>query len=261
MKKILIGLAVVLAIVTGAIFALMSNLGAVVETVVEGVGSRVTATAVTLGRADVAPAKGRASLEKLAVANPEGFRTPNAFTVGEIEVELDPASVADTVVVIRQIVVAAPQVTYEFGANGTNIDIIRKNAEAFATALSSGSASSQPAQGEQGEQGEPSAKVIIENLIMKDGQVTVHSGLLANNDLTAALPLIHLKDIGKASGGANAAQVAEIVIAALTKAATKAASGIDPNVLTDKIDKTVEQIKTPDDAAKAVEGLKGLMGQ
>ncbi|MBT7506647.1 MAG: hypothetical protein HN644_10265, partial [Rhodospirillales bacterium] len=47
------------------------------------------------------------------------------------------------------------------------------------------------------------------------------------SSLSTDLPDIHLTDIGKESGGASPAEVADEIISAITKYSSSAASGID----------------------------------
>ncbi len=48
-----------------------------------------------------------------------------------MRLELDTDSVTSDIVVIKEIFIEAPEVTYELGGDGSNIDAIQKNVDAF----------------------------------------------------------------------------------------------------------------------------------
>ena len=118
---------------------------------------------------------------------------------------------------VNEIVVAAPVVNYEFGDGGSNLDAIKANVDAYAKSFGGGSSA------ESG--GE--TKIIIENLIIRDGEANVSGGLLGDKSVGTAIPSIHLKDIGKDKGGASPAEVAERIIDSLTASVTGAVGKLD----------------------------------
>jgi hypothetical protein len=271
MKKILIGLAVIVVIVLGGLFYLWSNLGSLIKTAVEEAGSRVTQVKVTLKEADTGNlTSGAMALRGLVVGNPSGFKTDSAFQLGEISVKVDPSTVTSDTIVVKEVVIGAPQVTYEFGSGGSNIGTIQKNVEKLTGGggSSSGGSSSDSSGGK---------KVVIENLYVRDGKVEVSADFLQGKKTGTSLPTIHLKDIGKSKGGASPAEVAEQVIAAISKSATSAVGKLDVGAIKDAlgkelgakmgdVQKTLEQStggatdalkKGSGDAEKTLKGLFG----
>lgn len=229
MKKLLIGLAVLVVIVAGGIFYVWQNLGSLIKTAVEEAGSRATQVKVTLKDVDAGKVtEGALALRGLVVGNPSGFKTDSAFQLGEISVKVDPATVTSDTIVIKEVVIAAPHVTYEFAGGGSNIGTIQKNVEKLAGGGSSSSSSSSSEGGK---------KVIVENLYVRDGKVDVSADFLQGQKTGVSLPAIHLKDIGKSGGGATPAQVAEQVIAAIAKSATSAVAKLDVGAIKDALGK------------------------
>jgi hypothetical protein len=271
MKKILIGLVVVIAIIAGGLFYVWHNLGSLIKTAVEEAGSRVTQVKVSLKEADTGKlTQGALALRGLVVGNPSGFKTDSAFRLGEISVKVDPSTVMSDTIVVKEVVIASPEVTYEFGASGSNIGTIQKNVESMAGGGKAGAASS--------DGGGAKKKVVIENLYVRDGKVDVSADFLQGKKTGASLPTIHLTDIGKSSGGATPAQVAEQVVAAISKAATSAVGKLDVGAIKDAlgkelgakmgdVQKTLEQgTGGATDALKkgtggAGDALKGLLGK
>lgn len=215
MKKVLIGVVVVIVLIAAGIYWFASNLDSFVKTAVEEYGSKATKTKVTLDSVKLSLTEGKGRLTGLTMGNPEGFKSDSAMTLGEISVALDTASLGSDIIVIKEIDVGAPKVTYEIRQGGSNFDVIRKNVDAYAGS-SGGSGSS-----------EGGKKLVIENLYIRDGKVNVSAAALAGKSVGAPLPTIHLKDIGKDSGGATPAEVADKVIKAISSGATKAVGTLD----------------------------------
>lgn len=119
--------------------------------------------------------------------------------------------------------IQAPKVRYEVGATlGSNLGKIQENVDAYTRALGGGGGSSQPAESKPAEGG--GTKLVIEHLYVRGGQVTLGTAASSSAAVGAPLPEIHLKDIGKSSGGATPGEVASQVIGAITKGALDVAA-------------------------------------
>ncbi|MGE0118207.1 MAG: hypothetical protein AB7S71_03060 [Dongiaceae bacterium] len=275
MKRILlIGGGVVVVAVAAIVVFLFTGLGSAVKTAVESIGSEATKTTVTLNEADVSITSASGALRGLVVGNPSGFSGPHAFKLDEISVTLDPASVTGDAIVLKEVVVNAPAVAYEILASGNNIDAIRANVDAYANAQGGGGASSSSGSGS-------GTKLIIENLYIRNGRVDVSSNLLQGQNLGAALPEIHLTDIGKDKGGATPAEVAEQIVDALAQGVGGAVASLDiegqlkglatgTGGLTEGVGGVATDAVTgsgtggslvPEGADKAGDALKGVLGQ
>jgi hypothetical protein len=231
MKKILIGLLIIVVIIAAGVFYLWQGRDRFIKTAIEEAGSRATQVSVTLKQVDTGNVlDGSVALRGLVVGNPAGFKTDSAFKLGEVSVKVDPGSVMSDIIVVKEVVIAAPQVTYEFGANGSNIGAIQKNVEKLAGGSSGGGSSSSS--------GDSSGKkVVIENLYVRDGKVNVSADFLQGKQTGTNLPAIHLKDIGKSSGGASPTVIAEQVIDAIAKSATSAVATLDVGAIKDALGK------------------------
>ena len=209
-----VGGAIIIVVVVFAF--VLSNLDALVKEAVEKIGSEATQARVTLNKVEISLKSGSGALNGLKVGNPKGFQTPSAFELGRISVALDTGKIGGDVVVIKEIVIDRPQVTYELAGTASNVDAIKKNVDAYAKQFSSGGAK------KSGE----GPKLIIDNLYIKGGQVGVSAAFLKGKSLSTPLPDVHLKDIGKKEKGADPAEVAQKVIDSMTQGASKAVSGL-----------------------------------
>jgi hypothetical protein len=209
-------------------------------------------------------------LNGFTVGNPQGFETPSAFSLGAVSLHVDAATVTEDPVVIKEIVIDKPAITYELGDGGSNIDAIKRNVDAYASKFAGGqSESSDDSEG---------PKVVIENLYIRGGKISVSAAILAGKSMDAPLPDIHLTDIGKDSGGATPAEVAQKVIDSMTAGIGGAMSSIGVGKTLDSLKNTLggaageatEALgKTGEGAAGAVqegvgkagESIKGLFGK
>ena len=218
-RGLLIGGGIVVVIVVAVVGYIAMNINPIIKDSVETYGSEITKVAVKLNEVDISPWSGEGKLAGLTVGNPKGYQTDNAFSLDVVSIKLDTSSVTGDTVIIHEIVIAAPQVTYELGPGGSNIDVIRKNVDSF---MGGGGKPSGEAKSEDG-----GTKIIIENLIIRDGNISVSAALLQGKKLSVPLPGIHLKDIGKDQGGASPGEVVDQIMASVTEGATKAVGSLD----------------------------------
>ena len=218
MRIILIALGVAVVGAVGVFMFVLSSLDGLIKDAVEAHGSQITKVRVTLAAVEIDLTSGRGALSGLSIGNPPGFETPSAFDLGSISVTIDASTLADDTVVIREIVIEGPVITYEIGADGSNIDAIQRNVDEFMAQFGGGGSSgSSPGEG---------PKLVIEDIYIRGGAVNVSAGFLDGASLGSELPDIHLEDIGRRGDGATPAEVAERVIAAITEGATSAISGL-----------------------------------
>jgi hypothetical protein len=219
MRIVLIAVVVVVLGAVGALLFVLSSLDDLIQEAVQTYGSEITQAKVSLAEVDIDLTSGRGSLRGLSIGNPAGFDTPSAFELGAISITIDTGTVTDDTIVITEIVIEAPVITYELGANGSNIDAIQRNVEAYMARFGGGGTATDDDDGE-------GPKLIIDDLYIRGGEIKVSAGFLAGKTLGTALPDIHLEDIGRSDGGASPAEIAEQIISAITDGTTSAISGL-----------------------------------
>lgn len=248
-KKVLVVVGVLVVVVAVGVYWFASNLDSLIKTAIETYGSEITKTEVTLDKVEISPTSGVGSLSGLTMGNPAGFESASAFKLGQVSVTLDTGSIGGDTVTIKELVIAAPDVTYEIGSAGSNLDAIRKNVESF----TDGTGASPGGAGSGGrDAGDGSTKLVIENLYIRDGKVNVSATALGGKTLGAPLPDIHLKDIGRDSDGATPGEVADRIIKAVSNGATQAVGTLN-------LDQALGG--APGVAKDAVEKGKGLLEQ
>jgi len=228
MKKIVIGLGVLAVVFAGGLLYLKQNAPKIIQAVIEDQGTSITQVPVKVAGVDLSLSDLKASIRGLTVGNPTGFKTDHAISLGEISVKISKDWTMD-LIVIDEVIIRAPEITYEIGSNGSNISVLQNN---IAKSMGGTSGGSQPAtRSSKGASGDSGPKVIINHLYIKGGKVNVSAAIMAGKTLTTALPDIHIKDIGKDSKGASPAEVVDKIISAITKSANTAAGSVDLSAL------------------------------
>lgn len=268
-KLLLIGGGIVIVVLVGVGYFFYTQLDSIIKTAIEEVGSRATQTQVKLDGVSVSLTGGTGKLSGLTVANTKDFKTPSAFKLGEISLALDTGTVTSKTVVVKEVVVAAPQVTYELNnTGGSNIDAIRRNIDSFVKQYGGASGSPQTTA-----KSDPAneTKLVINNLYVRGGKVEVSASMLGGKTMSVPLPDIHLADIGKGKGGATPAEVADQLIDAIGNSAAKAVASLNLDKLKDAAGQAVEGAKgqlqniqqgaggAGDAAKKATEGAGGAL--
>ncbi len=157
---------------------------------IENVGSRVAGVAVQLKEVRLSLLSGKGALRGLRVANPRGYRAPQAVTVGEIYVALRPLSVFSDRVQVRTVVVQAPEIHYEKHGDKTNLEALQANVEASLAA----------------DRDKAGRKLQIDSLIVRDAKVYFYDKPDAPPK-TYTLKEIHLRDLGRGPEGVTGAEL------------------------------------------------------
>lgn len=227
MKKILIGLAVIILLVVGALVYVYVNLDNIVKSTIEEAGTRVTLADVTVDGVSIETTQNTAAINGLVVGNPDGFNSDYAFSLGNISVRLDGSTLTSDTIRIIEVVVDSPSVIYELGNGSSNIATIQRNVEAFVQRVS-GPTGAGGADGEtSGDGAAGGTKIIIDNVYVRNGDVGVSASFLQGKKLSTNLPEIHLTDVGKDDGGATPAEVAGEILTAINASVFKAVSNLN----------------------------------
>jgi uncharacterized protein involved in outer membrane biogenesis len=207
MKKwMLIGSSTVVVIIIVLLIVGVSNLGPIIKSAVNTHGPKITKTEVRLGDVGVSVFSAEAKLKDFYLGNPKGFNSPQAMNVGVIYVDVDEKSLTGDAIIIDKIEVVAPEITYEKIRGTDNFKSILNNVKKSVGAKPSKKGSEKEGEGR---------KIIIRNFIVKDGKVNLAMAMLGGKSLSASLPDIHLKDIGKKKKGASPAEAFKEIFAEL----------------------------------------------
>jgi hypothetical protein len=213
-KKIGIGVLILLVLIGGGVWYLFSDLDRLVKNAMQTYGTKAVQAPVAVDSVSLSLTTGQGAISGVTVGNPAGYYTRQAFGVGTISVTLDTGSVTGSgPIVIREVDIDRPAVTYEVGGGGSNLTTIQHNVQAYAASELGGGGSQSSA---------PQRKLIIIDLYVRQGEIGISATALHGKALNVPLPQIHLTNIGQANGGDTPAQIGAAVIGQICDTAAKA---------------------------------------
>jgi len=230
MKKILttIVLVVVVLVIVAAIIVGV-YLGQIVKKVVNTYGPQLTQTTVSVDTVTLSLLTGSASLKGLVIGNPQGYKLPNAISVGKVAVGVDPTTVFANKVVVRSIRVESPEINFEGGLSGNNLSKILDN-------VNSSGGQSGPVSTNAAAAPASQKKLEVDDLLISGAKADVLITSPVQREVNLTLPDIHLTDLGKGDEGITAADLTRQVLNAITTATletvAKQALNLDQNAAT-----------------------------
>ncbi|HUQ52465.1 MAG TPA: hypothetical protein VM692_09605, partial [Gammaproteobacteria bacterium] len=122
----------VLAAVAIAVAAAMhygaGRLDGAVASTVERYGAEITGTDVDVGAVDLALTDGRADLDGITIANPQGYETDYAVRIGHASVSIDVGSLTGDVPVIDELTLDGALINAEQRETASNLTDIQHHA-------------------------------------------------------------------------------------------------------------------------------------
>jgi len=206
-KKLVLVLVAVLLVGGGAAigYYFLSNLNSLVAGAIKKHGSQVTETQVDVSGVDISLREGRGSIHDLRVANPDGYGAQDVFSLGNITLDIDLASVRKDPIVIDEIRVQGPQINAELSKTGSsNVDELRKRVQAYTTSSSKS--------GRKGNE----KKIRIKKFVFEEGRVVVDASAIGIEKKEITLPQIRLANVG-GSEGAAPDEIAKIIVTTVAK--------------------------------------------
>ena len=187
-KRILKIAGILLILLLIVVFLLASH---VVKNSINHLGPMVLGVPVSVEKVRVYLLLGHIHIEELVIGNPEGFKTDTMFNMHKLTVNFSPRSLFTDTIIVHEVLVVAPDVTYEATLSGSNIGALQKQL----------GGDDKP--DEKKDDKKPGKKVIIERFSLTDGKVGLSLPGMMGTALPIPLPTIELTDIGKEKEGAT----------------------------------------------------------
>ncbi len=257
MKKVIISIVLLLALIAGGALFLFSNANDLIKAQIEQQGTKFLGTQVSVSAVDLSLTEARLTINQLDVANPEGFSVQNAFALNEITLDL--GEISQEPYTVQALVLKKPDVLYEFDANGKgNLIVLKDNLQAALP-----KSKSEPEPTEAG----ANPLVIVENVIVKDVTLRLDFTNLPMGDYElekknyeVVLPEFNAGSVGKPNGipadqvgAAVAKAMLDNVIARAKVEAKKRLEEEAKKRVKEEVDKKKDELKD-----KAREKLKDL---
>jgi hypothetical protein len=258
MKKALGIISVLLLLIAGAAWYMLSGAGDFIRAQLEQQGSKYLGTTVSVFKVDLALTEGRMTISDLDIKNPQGFSNEDAFSVDAITLDL--GEVINEPYVIQTISINAPEILYEVDKDGQgNLIVIKNNLTAN---LPTTKKESEPVS-----QDAANPLVIIENVTVSNVRLKFNFEKLPTGDLNidtkayeVTLPTFNAGAIGQPNG-LPADQVGVAVVNAMLDNVIAAAKSEVKKRLEDEAKKKVKQELEKQKGKlldKASDKLKGL---
>ena len=206
MKKLLITAGIAAAAIAIAVFIVITRMDSLITKAINTYGPEIAGTEVRIDGVRVSFLSGRATITNFTLGNPKGFRSPRAMKVASVSVSLELPSLLSDTVIIRHLEIIEPDITYEKRGGTDNFQSIARHAEQKAKerGLVSG----------DGDEAKPGKKLRVREFIVNGGRVTLYTPDLPSGAASAAIPEMHLRNLG-GKDGAPPENVFSRILAAL----------------------------------------------
>jgi hypothetical protein len=258
MKKGIVVLGLLVLVIAGGAWYILSGAGDFIRAQIEQQGGKYLGSAVSVVNVDLALTDGRMTISDLRVKNPQGFSTEDAFSVGAITLDL--GEVLNEPYVVQTVSINAPEILYEVDASGqSNLMALKKNLAANLPKTADQATSESEAGA--------NPLVIVENVTVSNVRLKFNFEKLPTGELKidtkayeVTLPTFNAGPIGQPNG-MPADQVGVAVVNAMIDNVIAAAKAEAKKRLADEAKKKVEEELEKQKGKllnKASDKLKGL---
>jgi len=227
MRKLFLSVVIVLVVlIVVAVIVVGFFLGTIVKTGMETVGPKITQVSIKVDAVKLTLLTGSARVKGLVVGNPDGYKTPQAISVGSTAVDVNPFSVLSDKIVVRSVRVEAPEITFEGDPfSGNNLGKIMQNVNAVAKSGGPGSANAAARVGN-----EPGQKIEVDDFWITGAKVHVSLPGMGGKEMILPLPDIRLINLGKDNAGITATDLTRRVLEAIITATIKAVASATTDI-------------------------------
>ena len=231
MKKILLVIFILIAILGGATYWFFDNLDSFIKNYMVEYGSKITQTDFEVDSVKTDLKKGEITINRLGIENPKGFSNTEAFEAEKIIVTVNKDNWNQDIVEIPLVLIKDPEIVYEYNGKETNFNVIKENIESYIKLTSTKNvkttikdvtklADDQLAKTNQTRtktenketKGNSEKTFFIKVLKIVDLKITARVSSIKKDLLSKKISLIVINDIGSKSNGASPEKVLETVI-------------------------------------------------
>ena len=250
LKIVLVTFAALLALAIVALAIVYFYLGSIVKTGIETIGPKLTKCPMTVAAVHIAPLRGRIEIVGFNIGNPEGFKTPSAIKLGTVRVLVEMKSLLSDCIVVDEVFIDTPEITYEKSLTNSNIATLQKNIETMTGAGAAG----QPAPPAV----KPGRTVKIHLVTIHHGQVNASVTGLGGQALLIPLPEIVMAGIGEHGTDVTLAQAVGEILQGLLMSVADAVLN-NPDALKKGAEAAGSKIQNG--ASGLLKGAKGLFSK
>lgn len=266
MMKTLVTLVVVFVLLAlGGAYYLGSNLDKIIKAAVETYGTQAAQAETTLQNVRISLSSGEGVLEGFRLGNPKGFSDGGAISFARVDVKVDPKSfTTGGAAVIREVTIDQPLLTYEVLKSGeSNLLTLQRNITAYAATISGKKKEAQADVAVSADSTKKNAPtMIIEKLVIRNGEIKIAHEMLADKGIVAKLPVIEMANVGKDSGGLSPEALAQLILNKLITTAVQAGQAdLIEGLRTQAVDSLKSAVQETDIGKGGSKALGGILGQ
>jgi len=256
MKKLFLGVVIVLVVlIVAAVIGVGLFLDSIVKMGMETVGPKITQVSIKVDAVNLSLLNGSARVKGFVIGNPEGYKTPQAISVGSAAVGVNPLTIFSDKIVVRSVRIEAPEITFEGGLGGNNLSKIMDNVNAVAKNGGPAATNTTARAGN-----EPGRKMEVDDFLITGAIVHVSLTGIGGREMTLTLPDIHLTNLGTDRAGITATDLTRRVLGAITTATIKAVANATTDIgkVTGNLGKDAQKA-VDQDVNKISRGIGGLL--
>lgn len=171
----------------------------IVKSEIEDSSSKLFNTAVTIDEVDLSLLDGSGTISGIRVANPDKFSSKPAINIHEVNIRIGLRSLFSDTILIKKVMLTRPQFYFEQRGLEVNLKILSDNMNLA-------------------ESDSDSKNVIIDYLLIRNGQVEVSSDLDRQNTAKATIEEFELKEMGRDKSNTVQQSIYEIMDPLLDRA-------------------------------------------
>ena len=248
---LLLSVIVILLGAGGTVYYVYSNLDEIIRTAIQDYGSEVLGTSVTVEDVSISLTEGKGQISGLRVAEPKGFGSGSAVSLGQIALGINIASLKSLdPVVIDLIRIDAPSVHYVVNASGqSNLTTIQNNIERYTRS------DSPKAEEKTAQQGGQATLISIRTLSVENGQISADLSAIGLSPQKATLPAIQASNLG----GKRGAPPAQIAVSLAQKIMADVLVAVGKSQIAPQVNRLLKEA-VGEETSRNVKGLlQGLM--
>ncbi|HBQ60763.1 MAG TPA: hypothetical protein DD671_14380 [Balneolaceae bacterium] len=194
---------IILALLIGGFVLFTLSIDGMVKSGIEESGSELMQTVVKVDAVSISLFSGNGSITGFTVQNPDGFGDEPALYIQEASLKLDIWSLFSDQIIINEVIVKSPKLSFEQKGFGANLKTLNDNMD-----LSS--------------KGSSETTLIIDYLLIEDGRVEVITDLEKERTTEVSLSQFTLTDIGRDGNNTVKQSVRQVLEPLLQKAMKEA---------------------------------------
>ncbi len=243
-KRIFFGLLAVIVIALAVVWCSMES---IVKKVVNKYGTEITGTEVRLEGFSFSPFNGQLAIKGLTVANPANYKSPYLLSLGGVSVKIDVKSLTTNTIVVEDITIDQPAITYEM------LSLTQNNIKQLQNNIAKHTATPAPSKAKKSSKAAPETsgsqkQVLIRKVTVNAGELKAVSNVPDDKGLIdVKLPEIVLTDIGGQKKGesitASVTKILNKILATASQTVVKSGLGDLKNVAKENLDNVVGGVK------------------